>query len=133
METRSTESLLKIPEGFNNSVFWNIAHLLVTPQLLCYRLSGMDLMIDEDMVTKYGKGSIATEEVSKEEFEFVKNNLLETMKLLKEDYAKGKFEHFKPYMTSTGIELLNIDDVLKFSGFHDGIHLGVVLSLMKVT
>jgi hypothetical protein len=35
-------------------------------------------------------------------------------------------------MTSTGIELKTIDDALGFSTFHDGIHLGVVLSLMKI-
>ena len=133
MEERNHESLVKIPGGFNNSIFWNIAHLMVSQQLLFYRLSGMDLIIDEDMINKYGKGALATAEVPIEDIEYVKNNLLEMSIKLKEDYTKGSFEHFKPYMTSTGIELLNIDDALKFSGFHDGIHLGMVLSLMKLT
>lgn len=133
MNERSYENLVKIPEGFNNSIFWNIAHLLVSQQLLCYKLSGKDLVIDEEMIHKYGKGALATSEVAKEDIEYVKNNLLETTIRLREDYALGLFEHFQPYMTSTGIELLNIDDALKFSGFHDGIHLGIVLSLMKIT
>jgi hypothetical protein len=132
MESRNFENLIRIPAGFNNSIFWNIAHLLVTQQLLCYKLSGLDLMIDEDMVSRYGKGAVATAEVSIEDIEYVKNNLLKMTINLKEDYTKESFKQFKPYMTSTGIELLDIDDALKFSGFHDGIHLGIVLSLMKI-
>jgi hypothetical protein len=133
MEGRNYKDLVKIPAGFNNSIFWNIAHLLVSQQLLCYRLSGMHVMIDEDMISRYGKGALATAEVAEEDIEYIKNNLLETTKKLKEDYTKGIFENFKPYMTSTGIELQNIDDAIKFSSFHDGIHLGIVLSLMKLT
>ena len=73
MEERNFESLVQIPVGFNNSIFWNIAHLLVSQQLLCYKLSGTDLRIDEDMVRKYGKGAIATAEVPIEDIEYVKN------------------------------------------------------------
>lgn len=132
METRSYEELVKIPHSFKNSIFWNIAHLLVTQQLLCYRLSGLDLTIDEEMVGKYGKGAIATSKVSMEDIDYVRANLLILMDKLKEDYEKGKFENYKSYMTSTNIELCDIEDALAFSNFHDGIHLGVVLSLMKI-
>ena len=55
MEKKSHDELVKIPENFRNSIFWNIAHLLVTQQLLCYKLSGLDLTIDETMISKYGK------------------------------------------------------------------------------
>ena len=132
METRSYEKLVKIPHGFRNSIFWNIAHLLVTQQLLCYRLSGLDLTIDEEMVSKYGKGAIATSKVSKDDIDYVRANLLILAEKLKEDYENGKFENYKPYMTSTNIELCDIQDALTFSNFHDGIHLGVVLSIMKI-
>ena len=132
METRSYEELVKIPDNFKNSIFWNIAHLLVTQQLLCYRLSGLDLTIDEEMVSKYGKGAVATSEVSIKDIDYVQGNLLISVNKLKEDYFKGKFENYKSYMTSTNIELRGIEDALTFSNFHDGIHLGVVLSIMKI-
>ena len=132
METRSYEQLVKIPHGFRNSIFWNIAHLLVTQQLLCYRLSGLDLTIDEEMVGKYGKGANATSKVSTEDIDYVRANLLKLAEKLKEDYENGKFENYKSYMTSANIELCDIQDALTFSNFHDGIHLGVVLSIMKI-
>ena len=131
METRNYEDLVKIPVNFRNSIFWNIAHLLVTQQLLCYRLSGLDIKIDEEMVRKYGKGSLAITEVPKEDIDYVKGHLLDLAIKMKEDYEKGLFVNYKPYMTSANIELCNIKDALTFSAYHDGIHLGVVLSLMK--
>lgn len=132
LENKSFEELVTIPVHFRNSVFWNIAHVLVTQQLLCYRLSGLDLKIREDMVTKYGKGSLATENIDESDIRYVKEELVNAMKNTFVDYNNGMFKHFKPYMTSAGIELKSIDDALGFSTFHDGIHLGVVLSLMKI-
>ena len=58
LESKSYEELVHIPKEFKNSIFWNIAHLLVTQQLLCYKLSGLEIKIDQDLVSKYGKGAI---------------------------------------------------------------------------
>ena len=132
LEQRSYEELVKIPENFRNSIFWNIAHLLVTQQLLFYKLSGNELRIDKDMVTKYGKGSVANEDVQESDIQYVKDHLLNAMSETQKDYNKGLFIDFKSYMTSTGIELKSIEDAIKFNTFHDGIHLGIVLSLMKI-
>jgi len=132
MEKKSHDELVRIPENFRNSIFWNIAHLLVTPQLLCYKLSGLDLRIDESMISKYGKGSIATVDVLESDIQYVKHHLLKAMEETQNDYNKGLFKDFKPYMTSTGIELKSIEDTINFNTFHDGIHVGIVLSLMKI-
>lgn len=132
LESKSYEELVKIPDNFKNSIFWNIAHVLVTQQLLCYKLCGLDLKIEESMVEKYGKGTLAFEEVERSDIEYVKNHLENATLHLQEDYINDVFKDYKPYMTSTGIELKSIEDALTFSTFHDGIHLGVILSLMKI-
>ncbi|UCE93463.1 MAG: DinB family protein [Flavobacteriaceae bacterium] len=132
LKSKSYEDLVKIPSGFNNSIFWNIAHLLITQQLLFYKLSGKALMIDSELVDKYGKGSIATEKVSPSDIDYVKDHLVSAMEKTSDDYEKGIFDQMDTYKTSTGIELTNIEDVISFSTFHDGIHLGIVLALLKV-
>lgn len=132
LESKSYEKLVDIPENFKNSIFWNIAHLLVTQQLLCYKLSGLEIKIDQDLVSKYGKGATAIAEVEPSDIQYVKDNLVSAMAQTKEDFINGLFENFTPYMTSTGIELKSVEDAISFSTFHDGIHLGIVLSLMKI-
>ena len=41
----SLAQLNKIPEGFNNNIIWNIAHTVVTHQLLLYKMTGNELQI----------------------------------------------------------------------------------------
>ena len=132
MEAKSREELVKIPENFSNSIFWNIAHLLVTPQLLCYRRSGLEIRIDEEMVAKYGKGTKPTEVILDKDIDYVKEHLLKSIATLRDDYYKGVFSNYEPYLTSTKIELSSIKEALNFSAFHDGIHLGIILSLKKI-
>ena len=132
LESKSYSELVHIPENFRNSIFWNIAHLLVTQQLLCYKLSGLEIKIDNDFVNKYGKGSIAKAEVEQSDIQYVKDHLVPAMSQTLQDYHDGLFTNFMPYMTSTGIELKSFEEAVSFSTFHDGIHLGIVLSLMKI-
>lgn len=132
LENLTEEQMLRIPEPHRNSVFWNVAHLMVTQQLLIYRLSGQPLLIEEGFVERYGKGSRATEEISDDDIEFVKENIVPLCERAQQDFEKGLFQGYKPYMTSTGIELTSLEEALEFSVFHDGIHLGVVLSLKKL-
>lgn len=132
LESKSYEELVHIPENFNNSIFWNIAHLLVTQQLLIYKLSGQEIKIDKDLVGKYGKGATASSEVEHSDIQYVKNHLVPAMNQTIKDYHEGLFGKFTAYMTSTGIELKNVEDAIGFSTLHDGIHLGIVLSLIKI-
>ncbi len=126
------EQLIKIPKNFNNSIFWNIAHILVTQQLLVYEFSGLPKNIDDKLIAKFRKGTKATIDISKEEIEYVKNNLIPIIEKTQEDFNKGLFKNYTSYHTSVDISLNNIDDAIKFNAFHDGIHLGVILSLKKI-
>jgi hypothetical protein len=46
---------LNNPEGY--SLIWNIAHIIVVQQMLVYKLSGLPMMISDEMVDKYKKGT----------------------------------------------------------------------------
>jgi len=124
--------LNKIPPNFNNSIIWNIAHSLVTEQLLTYGLSGLPLQIDEQFVKRFRKGTKPTSNVSKKEIDYLKKHLTSVIVKTKNDYNSGIFKNFTSYLTSTKITLNNIEDALKFNNYHEGIHLGVVLSLKKL-
>ena len=44
------EELNKVPEGFSNNIIWNIAHVIVTQQLLVYRNSDLPMFVSDNMV-----------------------------------------------------------------------------------
>ena len=57
LDNSSLEALNKIPTGFTNNIIWNIAHVIVTQQILVYRLSGLPYLIPEDLVSRFKKGT----------------------------------------------------------------------------
>ena len=46
------EVLLQIPKGFRNNIWWNIAHVVVTQQLLVYKFSGQPMRVNDALVEK---------------------------------------------------------------------------------
>lgn len=132
IENNSLEVLNKIPEGFNNNIIWNIAHIMVTTQVLAYKLSGLPLSISDDMVAKYKKDSKPEGDVSQTEVNEIKDLLVSTATQLEADYKNGLFVNYTEYTVSTtGNTLKNIDDVLHFNLLHEGMHLGYIMALSR--
>lgn len=133
IENYSLEDLNKIPEGFNNNIIWNIGHVLVTEQLLIYKLSGLEPMVSDDIINKYKKDSKPNGDASLEEVNEIKGLLFSTIERTKKDYANNAFNGYKEYTVSTtGNTLKNVDDALKFVLFHEGMHIGYILALKRV-
>ncbi len=132
VDNLSIEQLHKIPEGFKNNIAWNVAHLVVTQQLLNYKLSGLNCLASDELIENYKKGTLPTETFSEEEFEEVKELLVGLPDALKEDYEAGIFTEFKSYETSLGFTLDSIESAISFNNLHEGIHLGTIMALLKL-
>ncbi len=126
------EQLHTIPEGFKNNIAWNVAHLVVTQQLLHYRLTGTDCLISEDMINIYRKGTAPSTRLSQEEFDNVLQQLKELPDALEKNYNDGVFKNYTTYATSTGFVLDSIDSAIAFNNMHESLHLGVIMSLRKL-
>ena len=72
LEKYTLEQLNTIPEGFSNTIFWNIAHIVVTQQLLVYKLSGLPMQVSDDLVEKYRKGTKPEQDATQEEVDLIK-------------------------------------------------------------
>ena len=127
----TVDELNKIPEGFNNNIIWNVAHCPVTHQLLTYFMSGNKPRIEKQTIDQYKKGSKPEKFVSKEEIDQIKSSLLSSIDDLKDDLDKLKSSVYKPYATSFGIELNNLEDAVSFLNIHEGIHFGYILALKR--
>ncbi|MEW4923172.1 DinB family protein [Algibacter sp. 2305UL17-15] len=132
IEKNSLKDLNKIPKGFNNNIIWNIGHVLVSEQLLAYKLSGLDTILSDEMINNYRKDSKPKGEVTQAEVDEIKALLTSTIEKTKEDYYDDVFETYNAYTVSTtGNTLTNIDEALQFVAIHEGLHYGYVLALLK--
>ena len=131
IESLDLETLNKIPEGFNNNIIWNIAHVIATQQILVYKLSGLPMQIPEEFVNMYKKGTKPERTLLEAEVEMIKNLLFSTIEKTKEDYDTGMFQTYNAYTVTTKNTLTNVKDALEFNNFHEGIHLGYILALQR--
>lgn len=124
----SKDDLLEIPYGFNNNIYWNIAHCVATQQLLHYYLSDNLFRIDSYWIENYKKGTLPKLEVNDSEIEDLKFLLTETSNVLVKDYDEDLFEDYNSYTTSFGLDLKDIDEAIVFNNIHEGLHYGYVMA-----
>ena len=121
-----------MPEGFNNNIIWNVAHTIVTQQLLVYKLSGIPMIVSDELVEMYRKGTKVERDVTQAEVDLIKGLLFSTIEKTKEDYDNRIFQTYHEYTVTTKSTLTNVDEAIAFNNFHEGIHLGYVLALKRV-
>jgi hypothetical protein len=127
----SLDELNKIPDGFSNNLIWNIAHVIVTQQLLVYGNSQLPMLVSDEMVAKYRKGTKAEHIVNQDELNEIKGLLFSTLENTQNDYNHGRFKNYTEYTVSTKSILTNVEQALEFNNFHEGLHLGYILALKK--
>ncbi|MBW4359034.1 DinB family protein [Flavobacterium taihuense] len=130
-ENYTLEQLNKIPEGFSNNLIWNLGHIIVTQQLLVYKLSGLPMVVSDEMVEKYRKGTKPEHDVTQAEVDEIKALLLKSVDQLETDYNNGIFVNYQEYPTSTGYILKSAKGAIEFNNFHEGLHIGIMMSIRK--
>jgi len=128
----SLDQLHIIPDGFNNNIAWNIAHLVVTQQLLHYKLSGNDCLVSDELIATYQKGTSPTVKFSQQAFDEVLELFQGLPSTLEEDFEAGIFKEYSAYKTSTGFVIDSMEKAIIFNNFHESLHLGVIMSLKKL-
>ncbi len=132
LDNTPREQLLEIPTGFRNNIWWNIAHVVVTQQLLVYKLSGLQMRVPNEFVEKFKKGTVPDGTATEKEIKEIAAFLISTAEWAKEDYENGLFTDFNEYATSLNVTLKSVEDAMVFNMFHEGIHLGAILALQKM-
>ncbi len=131
LEKYSLEELNQIPADFNNNIIWNIGHIIAVQQRLVYALSNLPMYISDDLFNLYKPGTKPLIAATQEEVDTLKTLLTSLADNTKNDLAAGKFQTYKEITTSTGFNLASIEDAMTFNNFHEGLHLGYILSIRK--
>ena len=128
----SPDQLNRIPEGFNNNLVWHLGHVIVTQQLLCYKLAGEDLQIPNEWVDQFRKGTKPEGMVKPEDIELLKERLLTIIPGTEADVKAGKFKTFQRYETSFGLTLHNAKEAFAFNNLHESLHLGYMMAQRRL-
>jgi hypothetical protein len=131
LENNSVEKLNTIPDGFSNNLIWNIGHSIVVQQLLVYKLSGLPLMISDEMVAKYRKGSKPEEIILEAEINEMKQLLFSTLEQTKLDFSNAIFKTYSEFTSMTGYTMTNAQAAMEFNNYHEGLHLGIMMQIKK--
>ena len=120
------------PPGFSNNVLWNVAHVVVTLELLAYGRSSLDLGAPPALVAQTRKGTSPSDWTAPPDRDAVLALARSSPQRIARDLADGRFRAFEPYDTSAGVHLDSLADALAFDLYHEGMHAGTVLSLRRV-
>jgi hypothetical protein len=126
------EQLNTIPDGYRNNLIWNIAHMVVTQQLLVYKFSGLPMQVSDELVDRYKKGTEVSAPATEAEIAEIKTLLVDTAEQTEKDFANGLFVNYTDYPTSTGFVIKSVEDALSFNVFHEGMHIGIMMRLKKL-
>lgn len=115
----------------SNNLIWNIGHVIVSQQKLVYALSGLPMNISDSLFEKYQNGSRPDGKTTQAEVDEIKKLLSEMVEKTKADFKAGIFKEFHPYQTKTGFHLGTLKEAIEFNNYHEGIHLGIMMSIKK--
>jgi hypothetical protein len=113
-------------------LFGIFGHIIVVQQMLTYNLSGLPMIISNEMVKKYKKGTKPELPITQEELEEIKLLLFSTIEKTERDIATDVFKTYKEFTTMTGFHCQSAKDAIVFNNFHEGIHIGIMMRIQKL-
>lgn len=131
LENHTLEQLNKTPEGFSNNLIWNIGHIIVVQQMLVYKLSGVPMLISDEMVNTYKKGTKPEKDITPEEVNQIAALLFETIRQTEVDFNANVFKTYQEFTSMSGFTIKNAEEGLAFNYYHEAIHTGIIMSIRK--
>jgi hypothetical protein len=128
----TTEQFNKVPDGFNNNIIWNLAHLIAAQQGVCYIKAGLTPRLDDEFINTFKSGTKPERTFTEAEIENIKSLLFTTLDQLEDDYNGGIFSNYTPWTVRYGVEFTSIDDAITFLPFHEGLHSGFTTALKRL-
>lgn len=127
----SIEELNEIPSGMNNNIAWNFGHIVTAQQGLCNALSGVELDVPEELTAGFKKGTKPEGFISQETIDELKEYAVSCIDELEKGLGENVYVQYKPYTTSFGYTLNNIEDAVRFVMVHDALHLGYSMAIRR--
>jgi uncharacterized damage-inducible protein DinB len=133
LETTSEEKADVIPEGFSNSIHWNLGHIAVIQERVLYGLGlRQKPELSEEFISHFDMGTDPKKdgwEKTAPSLEEVKKELTRQLEQFPQTFA-GKFDEELVESFKLGsVEMKTIGELFSFSLWHETLHDGVIKGL----
>jgi hypothetical protein len=128
----SIEQLNIVPHGLNNNIAWNLGHIIVSQQTLCYSRANLEPVIQTWLIPKYKPGTRPESFITQEEISLLSEQLFLLIEQLYEDVKTYRFQHYEPFTTQFGVAISSINDAIKYIASHDSLHYGYSMALRRL-
>ncbi|MVO98350.1 DinB family protein [Paenibacillus lutrae] len=133
VEGISENTLVVIPEGFNNNVIWNLGHIYLVQEKFAFYFSGDPLQLPENFDRLFAKGTKPAdwnEEAPK--LEVLLELLADQPKRIQQTLQSRLGEPIqKPFTLGSGLTFETIGELLNFSLNHEGMHFNTIQLLKR--
>ncbi|MGG1516840.1 DinB family protein [Paenibacillus oryzisoli] len=130
MEGVTEENADVIPEGFRNSIRWNLGHIYVVLERFAFQYIGLPQHLPRGFKEQFeygtspGNKTDSTPVPTLQELELLLKEQLERIRASLEHRLQEKI--IPPYTTSAGMTLETPEQFLSFNLYHEGMHLSVI-------
>lgn len=128
-----TEDVADImPKGFNNTIRWNVGHILIVQDQLASNFAGLPSQLSPEFVTLFGNRTRPSEwKVEPPTMQTLSYELKKQTDYIKESLGNRLQEKvIKPFVR-LGFEMETIGEILVFSLHHEGMHTGVIYAIQR--
>lgn len=131
LDFHTLDQINHIPNGFNNNILWNCAHVIAVQQMLTYGLNNLPFGIPKEFVFRFTPGTKPDAVYDAALVDEVKSLLFTSFEQFQADINDKKFVAFNPFMTALKFEINDLEKAVAFNQYHESLHMGHILNLMK--
>ncbi|MCP8971241.1 DinB family protein [Ectobacillus ponti] len=121
-----------MPKGFNNTIRWNIGHILIVQDQLASNFAGLPQQLSPEFVALFGNRTKPSEwQIEPPTLQTLSHELKRQTAYIKEALGNCLQEKaIKPFIR-LGFKMETIGEILTFSLHHEGMHVGVISAIQR--
>ncbi|MZQ83218.1 DUF664 domain-containing protein [Paenibacillus sp. 5J-6] len=118
-----------VPEGFNNSVHWQIGHVLAVTDRLVFTLSEQASLVPNNYISFFGNG---TRPADWQEEPPAWDDIIAQLKEQPAQIRESLHDKLEVPVKENMLKAATIEQLINSSVMHEANHLGVISAMMKV-
>ena len=127
----SNEQLLAVPPGLKNNILWNLGHIAWAQGVFAWELCGKAPPVPKSYHDLFKNDTSPADWKETPGAEEVKSVLAELNQRQLEAETSGQLANRKPFSLGSLLIETN-DDAMLFNLWHEGIHLGMIMSIKRL-